>query len=240
MPTVVFFAKGTWSHKQLGSVRLLKRACERYGFEFVQPSYILNWEITVLTLTLVLSVSSAVIPRLRLLCLFLFIATMAVWFVFLQTLDPVKNAANFIRGILEQSKDQLIILGGESDGAHVASLLSTNHFYLQDAGVNPSCVQSCFCIDGIFSDKLLDKTLLTKHFGSRVCYFDMFPIYNLHHTRTPPTMTIARKGDVQSYNYHYALLQSGVWGEILYDDKRASCTFEKIASFLRRKRENAV
>jgi hypothetical protein len=232
MPTVIFFAKGIWSHKQLGSVRLLKKACEQAGFKFVQPSYILNLEASVLIATLFLAIVSATLSSLRLLCLFIFFATMVVWYVFLKTLNPINTAAKFVKSVVEQSGDHQIMLGGEADGAHVASLLCTNQFYLRDAGVDPENVKGCFCLDGIFSDKLLDTSALKKHFGSRVCYFDVFPIYNLRQ-KTPPTLTVARKGDVQSYNYHYALLQSGVWGEILYNDKRTQATFNRIATFLK-------
>ena len=171
-------------------------------------------------------------PFCRWFCFLLFCVTLVLWLTYTWTVDPISQAARFVKSVVDQRGSDDIILGGEADGAHVASLLCTNHFFLEQAGVNPLSIKGCFCIDGVFSDKLLDARYLKRYFGSRICYFDVFPIYNLHHRTTPPTLTVAHKGDVQSYNYHYALLQSGIWGEILYDEHREQETMKRIVRFV--------
>ena len=111
-----------------------------------------------------------------------------------------------------------------SAGAHLGSLLCTNTNYLTSLDVPPNSIKSCIAISGVYSDKRLQETkagqeLLKTVFGKRAHYYDAFPIYNIT-PETPPFLLLNAGLDFSlkkhSYDFHYALRQSGVYVETAY------------------------
>ena len=117
-----------------------------------------------------------------------------------------------------------IIVMGHSAGGHLATLLSTNTYFLNNLNIHPSYIRGCVSMSGIYSDERLKevpmgKFLLHNAFGKRATYYDAFPIYNITNT-TPPTLLINGRLELglkkQTLDYHYALKQKGVYVETAY------------------------
>lgn len=66
---------------------------------------------------------------------------------------------------------------------------------------------------------MVGKEILKSAFGHRDHYTDAFPIYHIK-SDTPPFLLLNAEYDYQfkpqSYDFHYALRQKGVWSEIDY------------------------
>jgi acetyl esterase/lipase len=120
-----------------------------------------------------------------------------------------------------------IFVMGHSAGGHLATLLSTNTYFLENIQVNPKSIKGCISLSGIYSDKRLKEIpggnhLLKNTFGDRNHYYDAFPIYNITDA-TPPTLLINANMELglkkQTLDYHYALKQSGVYVATAYFEK---------------------
>jgi acetyl esterase/lipase len=130
----------------------------------------------------------------------------------------VKNISKF------RGDPNNIIVMGHSAGGHLATLLSTNTYFLNNLNIHSSYIRGCISMSGIYSDERLKevpmgKFLLHNAFGKRATYYDAFPIYNITST-TPPTILINGRRELglkkQTLDYHYALKQKGVYVETVY------------------------
>ena len=117
-----------------------------------------------------------------------------------------------------------IFIMGHSAGGHLASLLSTNSYYLTSVGGDSSKIKGCISISGVYSDKRLQEThvgqqLLHTAFGKRPQYYDAFPIYNVTN-ETPPFLLMNADVDFSmkrhTFDFHYILRQSGVFVQTSY------------------------
>ncbi len=234
-PIVIFFPKGSWSGGLCfrGSQTALQKSLEDHGFIYVEHGSS-AWTMLVLVLiTTVLGILSKSVIVVLILSLILVYTVLMI--LGTTGVSTVLEASRFVKRIIEENPQTSdFIIAGEADGAHVASLLCTNLFFLERQNVDHTLIKGSFFINGVFSDKLLDPKMLKRVFGTTgPQYYHMFPIYNIRADTTPPTFNICQTGDLQAFSYHFALLQAGVWAELCYHNtKDYKSTTEFIVRFI--------
>jgi hypothetical protein len=128
--------------------------------------------------------------------------------------NTISEFANTLKALMDDHTDCQFILIGDNRAAHMVALMCTNTFYLGKAYC--SRIKACVCIDGFYSDKRLQETatgkiLLTSMFGMRNNYYDVFSIYNITSTTCPFMLIDTTNGNKHTFDFHYALKQSGVF-----------------------------
>lgn len=142
------------------------------------------------------------------------------WFHPYHIEDVARNLKWIYNNINKYNGDyNKIVVMGHSAGAHLATLLSTNLFFLHQQHLPNNVIKGCIGISGIYTDKRLSQfwygmLLRNSVFGSSGVYYDSFPIYNVG-SYTPPTLLLSADNEMglkrQTYDYHYTLKQKGVW-----------------------------
>ena len=133
----------------------------------------------------------------------------------------VVGMARDIQWIVEHAAEHrgdptCLFVMGYDDGAYYASLLATDRSYLENYGLDATqCIKGVIAIDGLYSDKRLERYVSDD---------TMFPIYHVSDD-TPPFLLLnseyAVKRHPHSYDFHFLLLQHGVYSEIDYIAGRA-------------------
>ena len=147
--------------------------------------------------------------------------------------DHVLDVARALRWTVDHCAEyhgdvNRIYVVGHSAGGHLATLISTNRFWLEHEGLDLSVIKGCVGISGVYSDQRLMEThigrqLLFNSFNHREKYYDAFPIYNVD-SLTPPHLLINGGHDISlkrhTYDYHFALLEKGVFSQVEYFSQR--------------------
>ena len=138
--------------------------------------------------------------------------------------EHIEDITKAFAEMMKQYNPKTVHVMGHSAGGHLASLLCTNRHYLESVGCSLEDVTSCICISGVYSDvrlkdHMVGKQILKSAFGHKEHYGDAFPIYHIK-SDVPPVLLLNAEYDYQfkpqSYDFHYALRQKGVWSEIDY------------------------
>lgn len=144
-----------------------------------------------------------------------------------QHVQDVSNAFKWIEdnAFIQNFNTENMYIMGHSAGGYIASILSTNNFFLESVQSSTSKIKGTIAISGFYSDQRLKESVLGKEllhtaFGKKTSYYNEFPIYNIHVDNTPPFLLLNAGYDItlksHSYDFHYALRNKGVYSKIDY------------------------
>lgn len=248
-PVIFHIHGGAW---MLGKKENNKSVCEnlaKEGYVSVSTSYSLSdvstsqveaIVIVVSSLLLLLALTAPNIEQTLFTCFLLLVIIIVI--VFLWSKSPryrlehpyhILDIADSFKWTVEniekhEGNKDLIFVMGHSAGGHLASLLSTNTYYIESKNVDPSYIKGCIAVSGVYSDKRLQsnrlgRNILTNTFGSKNQYYDAFPIYNVKE-ETPPFLLLNAAYDItlkqHTLDFHYTLKQNDVFVETVYFDTR--------------------
>lgn len=120
-----------------------------------------------------------------------------------------------------------VVVYGQGWGAHIATLIATNRYFLSDS----KCIKACIGIDGFYSDKRLPVDILHTSFGARSEYYDAFPLYNVSAT-TPPHLLVHSRPDPSGFDYHFELMQKGIFVKTVYLKEKHEKVSQLVTTFL--------
>jgi acetyl esterase/lipase len=246
-PVIFYIHGGAW---HTGNRSKAKHPCEtlsKNGYVCVATSYrlsningpelemVLISIVTILTLLTVASQTLAQMVFMLSVMFFTLIIFLLLWTCLsndqIKHPDHIQDVADSFKWTVENVKqyggdpDKICIMG-HSAGGHLATLLSTNTYFLENIGVDPTKIKGCISLSGVYSDERLKSMpgglqLLQNAFGKRDNYYDAFPIYNISQS-TPPTLLINAGLDIglkrHTLDYHYALKQAGIYINTVYFD----------------------
>lgn len=116
--------------------------------------------------------------------------------------------------------DKIVVMG-HSAGAHLASLLATNHRFTDMFDIPRDTIKGTIAMSGVYNDKRLTEsrlgdTILKRVFGDNA-HFDAFPIYNIKHDETPPHLLLNASKDISlkrhAADYFFALRTKEVYAK---------------------------